>query len=189
MAYYVEEFLIMLGLGAVAAVVLKLILKKEWLWAVFLSFFIAYCCVAAIEIAGVFECYGAGYTCPLAYNLVPFGEGIGIDVLMNVVCTLPFGFLLPFVFPRFTIKKAFVAGLLFGLGMELTQLALYYINGRFSLRVIDITDVICNCLGTVIGWLFFAIVLILVQNIRCRGKDNALFRYIASRDGGFSTGR
>ncbi len=181
--YYLEEFLVLLGVGAAVALPIKLLKKRPWWWGVFLAFFIAYCLIAFFEIVRPFESFGApGATNRLAFNLIPFVEGFDRDAIENIVCALPFGFLLPLVFDRFRFKNALLAGAGFGLLMELSQLALYFIHGRFSLRVIDVTDVICNFLGTVLGWCLFAVVTLLVYWLHGRGVDCSLFRYIKERD-------
>ena len=181
--YYLEEFATLAGVGAVIALPIKLLTKKPWWWGIFLALFIAYCGIVVIEIVRPFERFGyEGMTTPLAINLIPFREGIDRDVIENIVCTLPFGFLLPLIIKRFTFIKALISGLAFGLGMELLQVAFYFIHGKNSFRVVDINDVICNTIGAVAGWTVFALVLLLVLWLIKKGVDNSLFRYIAERD-------
>ena len=91
-------------------------------------------------------------------NLVPF-----IDVLnsrgdfvrqvgLNVIMTIPFGFLLPLIKKENTklLKIVFYTFLL-SLGIELLQ---PLINGT---RSSDITDLITNVLGGIIGYIIFLI--------------------------------
>ncbi len=66
--------------------------------------------------------------------------------ILNVILFLPFGFLLPVIWERFrTIIPTVLAGLLFSLTIELSQL--------FTFRATDINDLIGNTLGTVLGFL------------------------------------
>lgn len=80
--------------------------------------------------------------------LVPF-VGLGkalTERILNVILFLPFGFLLPVIWERFrTIIPTVLAGLLFSLTIELSQL--------FTFRATDINDLIGNTLGTVLGFL------------------------------------
>lgn len=79
---------------------------------------------------------------------IPFAglkDGLA-ERILNVILFLPFGFLLPVIWERFrTLLPAALAGLLFSLAIELSQL--------FTFRVTDINDLIGNTLGTVLGFL------------------------------------
>jgi len=85
-------------------------------------------------------------------SLVPFRTGFGMNAILNVLLTVPFGFLLPLVRRRCGLACAAAAGLAFGICVELIQLVTAYFQG-FSYRVVDTTDVICNLAGTLLGWL------------------------------------
>lgn len=113
--------------------------------------------------------------------LIPFRDGISKDDFLNVIMTIPFGFLLPFVKKKATWKTALIAGAVLGTIVELLQLALAAIQG-FSFRYADITDVICNTVGTMIGWLIVAVFIYFVQ--KRKGSDSnekSLYSYIAKR--------
>lgn len=70
--------------------------------------------------------------------------------MLNVVMCVPFGLLLPVLFPRYrNILKAVDMDLLFSLFIEVTQL----LNTRIS----DVDDLIANTLGTFIGFLVWKI--------------------------------
>lgn len=79
--------------------------------------------------------------------LVPFvglGEAL-TERILNVILFLPFGFLLPVIWERFrTLLPTALAGLLFSLAIELSQL--------FTFRATDINDLLGNTLGTVLGF-------------------------------------
>ena len=113
--------------------------------------------------------------------LIPFHDGISKDDLLNVLMTIPFGFMLPFVKKRATWKTALIAGAVLGTTIELLQLLLAAIQG-FSFRYVDVTDVICNTVGTMIGWLITAAFICFVQKRKHSGSDEkSLYTYITQR--------
>lgn len=85
------------------------------------------------------------------------------QVVLNVLLTVPFGFLLPCVSRRFRFCKTVVTVFLCSVGVEFLQPLL---SAR---RISDITDVITNTLGGVIGALLFLL---------CEKKISALRRRV-----------
>ena len=91
-------------------------------------------------------------------NLVPFidvtfGRGdFARQIVLNIIMTIPFGFLLPLIKKENTklLKVAFYTFLL-SLSIEILQ---PLING---LRSSDITDLITNVLGGIIGYIMYLI--------------------------------
>ena len=70
----------------------------------------------------------------------------------NVLTLAPFGFLLPFSAPRLARwPRMALAGLLFPLAIELSQLAVSLVLG-YSYRVTEIDDVLLNFLGILLGY-------------------------------------
>ena len=113
--------------------------------------------------------------------LIPFHDGISTDDLLNILMTIPFGFLLPFVKKRATWKTALIAGAVLGTTIELIQLALAAIQG-FSYRYVDVADVICNTVGTIIGWLIAAAFICFVQKRKhSDSNEKSLYTYITQR--------
>lgn len=113
--------------------------------------------------------------------LIPFHDGISKDDLLNVAMTIPFGFLLPFGKKKATWKTALIAGAVFGSIIELLQLALTAIQG-FSFRYVDVADVICNNVGTMIGWLIAAAFICFVQKRKhSDNNEKPLYSYTAQR--------
>ena len=113
--------------------------------------------------------------------LIPFRDGISKDDLLNVLMTIPFGFLLPFVKKRATWKTALIAGVVLGTTIELIQLVLAAVQG-FSFRYVDVADVICNTVGTMIGWLIAAAFICFVQKRKHSGSNGkSLYTYITQR--------
>ena len=82
---------------------------------------------------------------------IPFAGNAFSMIVLNLLLFMPFGFLLPVVFPGFVKsgKKVFLAGLMFSVGIELTQL--------FSGRMFESDDIIANSLGALLGYLIFLI--------------------------------
>lgn len=73
------------------------------------------------------------------------------NLLGNLLGFMPFGFLLPLVFPWFgRFFRILFAGLLLSLGYECTQLL-------FGLGIFDVDDLILNTAGTAIGGIGFLI--------------------------------
>ncbi len=99
-------------------------------------------------------------------NLVPFidvtlGRGdFARQILLNIVMTMPFGFLLPLVKPgRMNLAKVILLTFLLSFGIEIMQLLLS--NFRSS----DITDIITNVTGGVVGYGFYLIFRPLVNSL------------------------
>lgn len=102
-------------------------------------------------------------------NLFPFddylnGKGDTVrQIVLNIVMMIPFGFLLPVV-KKQNIFTCITRTLMFSLSIELLQ---PLING---FRAADITDVITNTVGGIIGyllyWLFKPIVNAILQRVK-----------------------
>ncbi len=109
-------------------------------------------------------------------NLVPFQRGVSRSDLLNILMTIPFSIILPFVSKIRNLIKMSLIGFLLGFGIELLQLAECALTGGFSMRVIDITDVICNFLGVVIGY-FILYFIAKVISISPSEKGNRFLTY------------
>ena len=91
-------------------------------------------------------------------NLVPFIDVLNSrgdfvrQVVLNVIMTIPFGFLIPFI-KKENVKllKIVFYTFLLSLGIELLQ---PLING---IRSADITDLITNVIGGIIGYVMYLI--------------------------------
>lgn len=90
-------------------------------------------------------------------NLVPFLKGLDIkDFILNIIMTFPLGVLLPCMIKDLDTKKIVKIGVLTGLGIELIQFILVFIQG-FTFRNININDSIANFLGIYLGYKAFVI--------------------------------
>lgn len=99
-------------------------------------------------------------------NLEPFvdvinGNGDFIrQIFLNVIMMIPFGFLLPLVSRRnIKLKNVILYTFLFSLCIELLQ---PLING---IRSSDVTDIITNVVGGIIGYLIYLVFKPLVNRI------------------------
>lgn len=84
--------------------------------------------------------------------LIPFTTSPDdiVPYLLNILMTVPLGFLLPLIWPSFrTLKKVALAGFLLSFGIEFMQL--------FSNRLTSTGDLIANTLGAVIGYGIFCL--------------------------------
>ena len=97
---------------------------------------------------------------PFEFNLIPFddyanGRGDFMrQIILNVVMTVPFGFLFPLTQKRKrqTLVVTVLATFLLSLMIEVLQ---PFING---IRSFDVTDLITNTIGGMLGYLCFMII-------------------------------
>lgn len=89
-------------------------------------------------------------------NLEPFIDVVhsrgdfARQIILNIIMTIPFGFLLPLT-QKVNLLKVILYTFLLSLGIELTQPLLS------NLRLSDITDLITNVSGGVLGYILFLI--------------------------------
>jgi len=94
-------------------------------------------------------------------NLVPFRDlssnysGSVREIFLNVIMMMPFGFLYPII-KKSGILKTVAMCFLFSLAIESTQLLSAFWGGLAS-RSFDVTDLITNTFGGLLGYLFFII--------------------------------
>jgi len=102
-------------------------------------------------------------------NLVPFRDVIkGIngavrEAILNIIMLIPLGFLLPIVRKRNVITITLFS-LLFSLSIELIQLLYIWSAGPTS-RIFDVTDLINNTIGGIIGYLIYLIFRPLINKV------------------------
>ncbi|UTR13819.1 VanZ family protein [Salipaludibacillus sp. LMS25] len=154
-------------IAAVVFIVLAIILKKKNKsvpYIIFFGFFYVYMMmVINYTQFPIITDLGAEYSLSNAINYTianPFTE-MNQAIILNVLLTIPFGFLVPFLL-KVNIKKMVMQGLGLTLMIESLQLLVWIWLGA-HLRYIDINDVICNLLGVMIGYgLFKAFCLFLI---------------------------
>lgn len=89
-----------------------------------------------------------------------------IHFQLNVSLFLPFGLLFPFIYKKATLAKVTLIGLSLSLVVEIAQI---FIHGRDC----DIDDLLCNVLGTVIGYLMYAFMKKILPKFTCKCKLSA----------------
>ena len=101
--------------------------------------------------------------------------------LLNILLTIPFGFVLPFI-SNLRLRQVLFAGMLFSIMLEFLQLVTALIVG-FTFRVVDINDVIFNTIGVVIGYTLFIGFIHVYRFVlnKWHIPQNAILRYIYER--------
>ena len=74
------------------------------------------------------------------------------NIILNILLFIPFGYLLPSLFPRLRWWQVVLLGLAFSLCIELLQLIT-------KLGYADVDDLINNTLRAAIGWLCYKLIL------------------------------
>jgi len=97
---------------------------------------------------------------------------------LNILLTIPFGFGLPFI-AKVNWKKISILGVLLGVLIEMLQLTIALIVG-FTLRYVDINDVIFNFCGVIIGYGIFKVFMIVFRFLvhKMSIKLNTFLKYI-----------
>ncbi|MDN0060358.1 VanZ family protein [Mediterraneibacter glycyrrhizinilyticus] len=104
-------------------------------------------------------------------NLVPFidvsyGRGDFIrQIVLNVIMTIPFGFLLPLIKSKTSLIKIMLYTFLLSLGIEISQPLVS------DFRSSDITDLITNVFGGVLGYILYFLFRPLTAKILCYIKN------------------
>lgn len=104
-------------------------------------------------------------------NLVPFidvsyGRGDFIrQIVLNVIMTIPFGFLLPLIKSKTSLIKIMLYTFLLSLGIEILQPLVS------DFRSSDITDLITNVFGGVLGYILYFLFRPLIAKILCYIKN------------------
>ena len=104
-------------------------------------------------------------------NLVPFidvsyGRGDFIrQIVLNVIMTIPFGFLLPLIKSKTSLIKIMLYTFLLSLGIEILQPLVS------DFRSSDITDLITNVFGGVQGYILYFLFRPLTAKILCYIKN------------------
>ncbi|HDR7517740.1 VanZ family protein [Bacillus mobilis] len=92
----------------------------------------------------------------------------------NILLLMPLGFLAPIIWGTFKkLKNTILLGLVISISIELLQL----MESLFSSwgRITDIDDVICNVIGSIVGYWIYKITLMLASkfNFRVLNKTNS----------------
>lgn len=121
-------------------------------------------------------------------NLKPFYfghfitlQGIFITIVQYLVFAAPFGFGLSFI-GSFKPKDFLWLSALFGFGIEIAQLIISLVAvflGVWSAEhIVDITDVILNICGVLLGYGLFRILALWYKSLQWSLKNKGIFAYI-----------
>ncbi|PDZ44448.1 VanZ family protein [Bacillus wiedmannii] len=98
-------------------------------------------------------------------NLTLFDTAGSTTYLLNILLFMPFGFLLPTIWPHFRkMKNTVCAGFFFSLAIELNQL----LNNRIT----DIDDLFTNTLGAIVGYVLYRALFKLICKREEKKLDN-----------------
>ncbi len=103
-------------------------------------------------------------------NFIPFRDirlgyaGAVREIILNIIMMIPFGFLYPIIKKKGVIKTVFTT-LFFSLLIESTQLVSVW-WGSVDTRIFDVTDLITNTLGGLIGFLLYKLLKLINLKIK-----------------------
>lgn len=181
--------LLLSALPLIVFLVIYMVKRKDFFKYAFMGLFAAYIVFVLLQTvppihfgaSDIRESFAShGWKLTDCIKLIPFADGITKDDLLNVIMTVPFGFLLPLVKKRVNFVGALTAGLAFSLMIELLQLLVAALQG-FAFRYFDMADIICNLLGAVIGWLIIAFTIRYTQKKTTSSDDCTLNSYLIKR--------
>lgn len=101
-------------------------------------------------------------------NFTPFRDlimnydGALREIILNVIMMMPFGIIYPLIKKKGLIKTVFMT-FSFSLFIELSQLLNVWWNG-LETRIFDVTDLITNTFGGLIGYLLLSVLRLLTLN-------------------------
>lgn len=98
----------------------------------------------------------------LSINLDPFKYHLPDNMYLNILLTIPLGFLYPFLW-RHSWPRALMLGLFSGLGIESLQLLIGSFTRNYT-RVVDTADVLYNFIGVFLGYFLFRLVRALLKS-------------------------
>lgn len=102
-------------------------------------------------------------------NVIPYRDilagydGAVRETILNIIMLMPFGFLLPLI-NKTNIFKVLLWSLLVSLSIELFQLYFTWVGGTVF-RSFDVTDLINNSLGGVLGYIISRSISFLVRKL------------------------
>lgn len=110
-------------------------------------------------------------------KLIPTLGHVNItQVLLNVLLTFPIGIGLQFV-TNFKFKKRAIVAILCGLSFEVLQLILLIVFKPINI-FFDMSDLICNIVGTLFGLLMIGLINIFFKRAEPTSSMDKLFDYI-----------
>lgn len=108
-------------------------------------------------------------------NLIPFRDirmsyhGAVKEACLNVLMLIPFGFMLPII-KKMNIFKIIVYSFMTSFTIETIQL-LYWLGGSLAYRSFDVTDMITNTIGGLLGYILYLVCKPLIEYIMDKIKS------------------
>lgn len=192
MSYFFSGRILFCYIITCAAIIILLTLKREGkdriLYAVLSLIFFTYL-YFLIDITqfpiyitqGMKEALGGDIWASI--HLVPFENIINFSSFANIIIMMPIGFLIPLMsVERISHIKLIIIALMPGILIEFLQLIQLLLIG-YTLRIIDINDIICNFAGVLAGYIVFKSVKKAVENlsVKFNAKDNYIIKYFSVR--------
>ena len=110
-------------------------------------------------------------------NLIPFKDIFNMSGFYNIVATIPLGVLIPLITQRiWSFESISLMGICTGLLLDGLQLCQLFIID-YTLRIVDVNDVICNGLGVIIGYMIFRASYTLLSSLTNRALSNFIADY------------
>ena len=107
-------------------------------------------------------------------NMIPFKSIFNLTSLYNIILTVPVGLLMPVLKrKKMTMQSILLMIILPGLIIEGGQFVQLLVIG-YTLRVIDINDIICNNIGVLAGYTVF----LALQKITARISDIRIIEFL-----------
>lgn len=107
---------------------------------------------------------------PSAYYFISGKQSINSRIVFmiigNIIAFIPFGFALPIVGRHMLFPKTLLIGITISLIIELVQPFIYGRSG-------DVDDLICNSLGTIIGYVLYLLMAKYMPNFLRKCKSTA----------------
>lgn len=103
------------------------------------------------------------------YELIKYSKTFKMVLLIplvgNIFLFIPFGFFLRMKAPILKFQKILLLGLLASLAVEMSQLIIS-VTIHFLYRSIDVDDLICNTIGTVVGFYMCNFLVIVIRSYK-----------------------
>lgn len=186
--YFDGPYIILAGVILIVALVFMIYkLKTNSYFTIFFALFYIYICLlikyTQFPIVYIPE-FVESHSIISRINFIPFNKmtHAPMNAFLNVVLTMPFGFLLPFV-KRINSKKTIVIwAIVLPLLLEGLQLTIGMLTG-YTERIIDINDVIFNFIGVIFGFSIFKGFVSLLNNFSSEKEwtKSSFFHFIKQR--------
>ena len=180
---YFEEDIVILAvlIGLILLAVLRFRLKASNIYIFFFSMFYIYICLLIKYTQFPIEYFPELVNRSMVFdsvNYIPFSNIDLRNSILNIILTIPFGFLLRFV-TKISTKKILIWSILLPIILEGSQLTIGLVLGQ-TLRIIDVNDIVFNYIGVLIGYALFKFFVLFARKITDdqSTKNNDMITYL-----------